>query len=646
MLRIAHQVEFVDFVAARSRKKHGILVVHPTGAGKTISGILTLINFSNLQWTILAPTQSILLQWKRDISKIVQNAPREAINRAEHTAYMTYDEILSTPTLMDDHLTKQSIVICDEAHNLFMLPARHGTALVGSLTNKLQQEVKKVILLSASPFHTNTAQILDLCEVAAGRELVKNRITELRVRKSVFKNLFVGWILPEAVNVNRNTTLLLFCGLMLSVFNQPLYNKISSLIASLVGRGFAGMFYALPTNHQKAAIKFMTELITELGPDGVTAIVSASFQMLLCSTMMFHQFVLRPWAETHSLEVRKLDIQKVMHLCSPYIDIPDPRSLEDFPDTTIFRETYVLESSVMDMLNKFIYGLASAEDFLSRGMVSNLNEGKRILVDTPEDYIVWGSITSYFPTETKISAKVRKALGIMQKTNFKRIVVYSRFSIGLEKIQAALDTLFPTVKVYKSTPSIGVPKDALETYDIVLLHPDLYEGVDIAGCWTFVIMDPPEHMVQNHQLLGRTRRITSHIMFSKKEEKYCHYYYIIGELVDKNAFGKDPFFRKSARKVMRYFRNLFTQTKYWGEEFSLDVSFGYFVKKIQNLGALPEQLAYHKSASQLEQFSKLMNEISQHSTKRTANKNRACNPWFPYPDPKTEGIPDCTDITT
>ena len=636
--RIPHQVQFVRLVASNRRRHHGIIAVHPMGAGKTLTTIMALMNFPYMDWVIIAPTETILLLWKRDISTVAEKGPEAVQRKAEKTVYTTYDSIVQTTM---ENLTSNAIVVCDEAHNLLIMSTSQDPSQVAILWNRLQKKVGKIIMLSASPFYTSTSQILDLCEIAAGKELIQNRMQELRVRKSTLESLFYGWILPEGLNLNNY---MIGFGAALSSFLLMVF-KFPKTTIKWTTQIITGIQKI--NQYRPKVIDRFYELVKYKGKTDEDSAIYTVKVLWICIALSlglsyFYRKKIRPWAEQHSLDVREMDMSKVMKVCAPYIDIPDPSQMEGFPATKVFRLNYLLEPSVLELLNKFIYGLASPDDIVRIGLVPTLNQAKRVTVSTIEDYIMWGSQASYFPTEEGIPNKIRKALEVMKQTKYTRIVVYSRYLLGLQAISKTLSNHYPSLKVYQSSPETGVPKDVLEHYNVVLLHPLLYEGVDIAGCWSFIIMDPPEYMVQNHQLLGRTRRITSHIGFDDKSDRYCNYYYLVGGLSDSN---EGVLFSRLTLKVRTFYsiiQNIDRSMRMWSAEFLPDVSFGFFVKKIHGADALPEQLAYQKSAAQLEQFANLMDRVNSNA-QRVDHEEQVCNPWFPFDEPKTPGLKDCTE---
>lgn len=163
--------EAIESLVAKDPKKHGLLINHTMGAGKTTTTLLLLRNFPKFPKYIVAPI-AVHPQWIRQV---------------KGARMATYE------TLDDKHITKKTVVIMDECH-----------LWDGRAKRALQQKCFKLILLTGTPIETHISEMASLINLAAGRDIVpqnralfEQRYYQInRAKATVYGYLIPGGLKP------------------------------------------------------------------------------------------------------------------------------------------------------------------------------------------------------------------------------------------------------------------------------------------------------------------------------------------------------------------------------------------------------------------------------------------------------------------
>ena len=105
---LPHQIKPLEYIIARCRKQHGLILNHYMGTGKTITGIVFLKNFPKEKKVIILP-KGLENIWRTEAKKLDLDT--------KNIKFITFSELDNFEKYTE--YIKDSICIVDEAHNLY-----------------------------------------------------------------------------------------------------------------------------------------------------------------------------------------------------------------------------------------------------------------------------------------------------------------------------------------------------------------------------------------------------------------------------------------------------------------------------------------------------------------------------------------------
>ena len=590
--RYEHQMHFVYLAASRLRKTtRGLVAMHPTGAGKTAIGIFTLANFAFLKWIVVAPNSSILSQWRRAINDIINanTAPDVICQTKETCIFITYDDVIKNINALEGNV----FVVCDEAHVLLELNQHYPDKLVAQLWDTLQTKSKRVLLLTASPFKDDMSQVLDLAEIAAGKTIVENRRKNIQRTDHDLKESLV-------------------------------WGRLAPYVGSTV---ITGAVISLVSNMMKPASGQEGTEIAAAAENNYTAL------MLPVLLALIYGMFFKPKVDKYRQKLKSTDVNKVMKYAAPYIDIIPRHMLTMMPTTTVLRDSFEIESAILTLLLKMMYDVDIINDLIKLRIVKTSNEAKQVVIKTIDAYKSWGRRLSYYSTALhpeKEPLKIKKSLDEMRKKDYKRVCVYSWFADVIDVFEMYLLKRVPKCKIYKASPQEEIPFDALEHYDVVFLERSMYQGVNVNGCWTFVILDLPDSLSAVYQLLGRTKRLTSHAHLPP-EDRHCLYYIPTAVFPDGNEL------HSGVERFKAYIQEKRVLVREWLDHYLGTLSLLAMEKKIPVMHS-PDDLCYDVNMKMLEEYQIILKNIEDERMEQ--QDPETCQPWFPF-EVEDNHLPKC-----
>jgi len=162
----SNQYDVVDRLINYCHDKHGLLIYHTMGSGKSMIGISYMANFYRVNKLIIVP-KGVEVPWKKDItdSKLDVNMGvcSSAKNNECKTSFLTYDELTTISESDFYALTQNAIVCCDEAHLLIDLLKYSPNA---STIRNCLRKAKKLLLFTGTPIQTGLGDLgilINLC---------------------------------------------------------------------------------------------------------------------------------------------------------------------------------------------------------------------------------------------------------------------------------------------------------------------------------------------------------------------------------------------------------------------------------------------------------------------------------------------------
>lgn len=180
LLRYIHFKTFrrvaIEKLIAYDKKKHGLLVNHAMGAGKTTTALLFLANFPRYRKVVAGPLSSHA-EWT------------EGLEKFELKKY----SVIKHEDLVSEQIGPKTVVVIDEAH---LLDER-------TIPLRKLQSCLKIMLLTGTPVKSSVSDIGFLINIAAGRDVIPRTPLEFKrtfytvdkVRSAVFG--YTGPVLVE-----------------------------------------------------------------------------------------------------------------------------------------------------------------------------------------------------------------------------------------------------------------------------------------------------------------------------------------------------------------------------------------------------------------------------------------------------------------
>lgn len=180
-----HQKLGVQFLKECFQRKHGAILAFDMGLGKTITALVylaILFKFGVIQQALIVVPRSLLLMWSEEIEKwlkiqpfVIQSGKKPRGN--PKIVLTTYDMAKKDTTI--NHLTKDYIVIADEAHEYLSKTKSSRWQAIKKLT-PLQ-----IVLLTGTPIYNRIEDLYALMslvnpEMAGGKAEWADKFVKLQ----------------------------------------------------------------------------------------------------------------------------------------------------------------------------------------------------------------------------------------------------------------------------------------------------------------------------------------------------------------------------------------------------------------------------------------------------------------------------------
>ena len=115
-----HQQIAVDCVKDKFKDDNKTIVVHPTGMGKTYVALKLFDENKNKNLMFVAPSTSILWQFKQNIAREYGVRPNEYKKVFPNLEFITYQKMVANSKKNDNYIQEfnNDLVVFDEAHHL------------------------------------------------------------------------------------------------------------------------------------------------------------------------------------------------------------------------------------------------------------------------------------------------------------------------------------------------------------------------------------------------------------------------------------------------------------------------------------------------------------------------------------------------
>lgn len=494
---LPHQQKPVDYLMQHSDVK-GLLLYHSMGSGKTYISLAFCEKFPEKKVLVIAP-RFLKSNWS------IQTKEYGVTDPARYR-FLSYEEASETIQNMD---LKNTIVIIDEVHKFIEL-IRKAVKLNDPYTKMYFRllESHRILALSGTPLYSHASDLSYTLNLVSGKMSLPVEEQEFRLNFMKVKtnaSSFRGYFLESKWNDDRFPIIALAVSALLLPPNLIVFGFIGGATLLPLTRG------ALPLN-QFELREFDTE---RLKPE----------------TSKYISYYNVDFEHDDNYPRREMVQNSV-----PYSE-PQLHMFLRYADQKLSQEQmYALLSEKEDHINKEQLKLHS--DTLQAEFKKDSGGGRDIgnltidSIETPKFPMVYGALknstgpsviySNYYNNGIKLFAKFLDKMG---EKNYRILSPDLSFD---EQVKIINDYNKGNIK-------------------ILLLHPEITEGVSLEGTDQLHILEPIINIALQEQIIGRTIRYRSHTHLPK--ERQIVHIYVWNSKVDYGRFynlymTRDSFVRR------------------------------------------------------------------------------------------------------
>lgn len=550
---LEHQTIPIEYLIARCKNQKGLLVNHYMGTGKTIIALTFLKNFKSNKKVIVSP-RSIKNHWITETKKL----------NITNVSFITFDELENFENFQET--IKDSICVVDEAHGLY--PLFDKFEFEKAIDEKKYRLIKfidffystKKILLMTGTLVTKMgaeglADIRWLINLSAGKSVVPYNIN-LFINKyynfSKFDKLYYRIFSPL---IKKNP---------LEIFPKNITERLN-----IKSDNFVDFMFKLSTNFVlvdvlfknfknqkigKLTFKLLINLIEEL-------LKKSNYKDLLLSLLI--TFILKgvPLIFNHINTVYKeqygfykFNTKKLMeNNVGSYISYFNYKfnKTEDYPivNEYIKRVPYTKEQLKLVIKMLAIPENLTDDEYVDLAIHKDIKEA--------ELYKDYTKVLKYYTNNGRIIGNLYndpiKFIQIykMYKNKKENTIVYSNFyEEGILLFSKFLKKKKVPHKILDYSLDFSSQEQLLKDFkdkkiNLLLIHPDFYQGINILGCRVIHILEPIIAYFQKEQLITRAIRYRSHSHLKTDERNVkiynwsCSLYYDIRKALQFKFYFKE-----------------------------------------------------------------------------------------------------------
>jgi len=185
-------------VASYLLDNHGILAIHSTGTGKTLTSAAAaacLVMSGQVEHVVVLAKKSALSQFEAEVRRYWGNRatiPQDALICTTHQQFFTKNA--------KDVIPSKTFMIVDEAHE-FTNPLAAGTKRI----LKFSQACHRILLLTATPIVNTSYDLAPLIAMVRGEPvLARAAFEEMLAKPSAFKKFFKGAVHVNMIDKNTD----------------------------------------------------------------------------------------------------------------------------------------------------------------------------------------------------------------------------------------------------------------------------------------------------------------------------------------------------------------------------------------------------------------------------------------------------------
>ena len=520
-----HQNNVVEYMFRIQPEQKGLLVAHYMGTGKSITALCFLMQYhktdTSKRLTIVHPT-GLRQVWDGETKALGVSSLLKQIDFFSHDAYIDY--------CLNRKGVDQSnrVVVFDEAHILVNNLTEQRVDKTKRILDALKS-IHRILCLTGTPVYKDEYDLAWLVNICSGKGVVPvfrkefdRRFKVLNPRKygivarlKAYLRIGKGWVDDQITDVLKPLS-------SYHVF-RPLY-QVTKI-----------MFYWNLVFDPKQIAQDNKDMINVFTKKRIMNTVLAYLLVYATNQVVKHMI------KTGSQSEYVLDVKKFMNVAGSYISI--------FEIDDVSKDKASHYASVSTTYATFEYTLGQMQMFISMNIPSTgpdvymklMPEGytledAAILGDKTASEDMWGNfymdrgrIIGNLDENGVDSNKFTSIFKKMKAVAFKRIVVWSNFwergsmlfGAFLKKNKVTFEYIKPGIK----QPALAecMRKFLSGDVSVLILHPDMTEGLSIFGAKQLHILEPVFLLSKLDQIIARVRRYDSHKMVPINERHVSVY---------------------------------------------------------------------------------------------------------------------------
>jgi hypothetical protein len=569
---LPHQLKPVEYLVARCKTQHGLILNHYMGTGKTVTGLTFLKNYPKDKKTIIVP-QGLETVWKSEANKF-------GILIKDIT-FITFDQLRKFES--HEHSIKNSICIVDEAHNLYSVinslesefeDVHDDDSEGGAEGPKKKDDSKKKVkvkprLMAFIDLMYSTKKILLLTgTLVRGRYWVNDMRWLINIAAGKENSVVPFDYSKFNDKYKKKTKLDKLWGKIIEPF--LVYNPFNFIPKDVLSGGIVGdsnniaefLFtvlsekaisavlmkrMSLPVIDSKKGILDINrykEIIMQIGKHATDIKVLRNMlfiTILVKGLKLFFEYMKNYYEEVYEfsrLDVKKLLNDKVDRYFSyfnyKFIKTDDYPSIKD----EIVKVNYTNKQLALLIKLIAVSENLTSQEYVSLELKNNIREAELFGGGyiSGSKFSDKGRIIGNLYEEPE---KFKRIVKIFRRTK-EQTVVYSNFyESGLLLFSKYLRSEKIDHKIFDHSLSDDEKVNLLTDFKnkkvkLLLLHPAYYEGISIAGCRYLHVLEPIIFDNRREQLYARVVRYRSHSHLEKHKRNVKIYQWGCTLLYDLN----------------------------------------------------------------------------------------------------------------
>lgn len=518
---LKHQ-KFVVTHLLKYKSKHGLLIAHSMGTGKTVLAIAVADAFPSFRDVVVVAPSHLRAVWEGEFSRYQLQA-----TNIERFSFLDY-KAGSLESLAGADLSKTFIVL-DEAHHIVeaLVSSPEARRIMRAL-----QGCAKVLLLSGTPIYNDEVDFAYLINIAAGKDVVTVDPAEFHLQFTkvhALRSAFTGYWRPfiKAVTTYLPFTIIVLVlpslfGLFPDVLPAQqeavarIFHVASFPLRWLVGR-LTDAAYSIPIWKKKTrdALKEVSkQTLDDQLQGGVRAVTSLMF---ICTILAVVNWLVAKGFQTDKMQLRVLNAGRLKPFIRQYVSMYNiDQKSSAFATKSMMTEQVTYTTAQLEYFLRFCSGLLSGKDI---GMLLT-EETKDKLELLPKHY------QKLFDTNIEYGLKIgnlplgqeppRKFTAILEVTKGQAAIVYTNFlEHGALLFQAFLESQRVPHVMLAETDASDTTQAKMARFNtgavrVAILQPGLTEGLSFKGVRHVHFLEPVLQQAVREQVVARAVRYMSH----------------------------------------------------------------------------------------------------------------------------------------